>query len=93
VIQYNLQCKYWGERDLVYNGFWACVWMVVDYNCVMIYNRTHVYMNFFDHKDLGNHLLQLRPKVVKHPVCILQSDHTSLKVCDNPTAMQCKSQM
>jgi len=25
-------------------------------------------MNFFDHKDLGNHLLQLRPKVVKHPV-------------------------
>ena len=26
-------------------------------------------MNFFDHKDLGNHLLQLCPKVVKHPVC------------------------
>ena len=25
-------------------------------------------MNFFDHKDLGNHLLQLCPKVVKHPV-------------------------
>ena len=25
-------------------------------------------MNFFYHKDLGNHLLQLRPKVVKHPV-------------------------
>jgi hypothetical protein len=25
-------------------------------------------MNFFDHKDLGNHLLQLWPKVVKHPV-------------------------
>ena len=23
---------------------------------------------FFYHKDLGNHLLQLRPKVVKHPV-------------------------
>jgi len=23
---------------------------------------------FFDHKDLGNHLLQLCPKVVKHPV-------------------------
>jgi hypothetical protein len=29
---------------------------------------THFYMNFFDHKDLGNHLLQLCPKVVKHPV-------------------------
>jgi hypothetical protein len=25
-------------------------------------------MNFFDLKDLGNHLLQLYPKVVKHPV-------------------------
>ena len=25
-------------------------------------------MNFFDHKDLGNHLLQLCPKVVKYPV-------------------------
>ena len=38
------------------------------YNSVTVQNRTHVYMNFFDHKDLGNHLLQLRPKVVKHPV-------------------------
>jgi len=27
-------------------------------------------MNVFDHKDLGNHLLQLCPKVVKHPVYI-----------------------
>ena len=27
-------------------------------------------MNFFDHKNLGNHLLQLCPKVVKHSVCI-----------------------
>ena len=25
-------------------------------------------MNFFDHKNLGHHLLQLCPKVVKHPV-------------------------
>jgi hypothetical protein len=28
-------------------------------------------MNFFHHKDLGNHLLQLCPKVVKHPVYVL----------------------
>jgi len=28
-------------------------------------------MNFFHHKDLGNHLLQLCPKVVKHPVYIV----------------------
>ena len=27
-------------------------------------------MNFFDHKNPGNHLLQLCPKVVKHPVYI-----------------------
>jgi hypothetical protein len=27
-------------------------------------------MNFFDHKDLGNHLLQVCPKVVKHPVYV-----------------------
>jgi hypothetical protein len=32
----------------------------------LIYKHPHAaYMNFFDHKDLGNHLLQLRPKVVK----------------------------
>ena len=28
-------------------------------------------MNFFHHKDLGNNLLQLCPKVVKHPVYVL----------------------
>jgi len=42
------------------------------HNYVTFQNRTHVYMNFFHHKDLGNHLLQLCPKVVKHPVfCLL----------------------
>jgi len=40
------------------------------HNSVTVQNRTHVYMNFFDHKDLGNHLLQLCPKVVKHPIYI-----------------------
>ena len=40
------------------------------HNSVTVQNRTHVYMNVFDHKDLGNHLLQLCPKVVKHPVYI-----------------------
>jgi len=38
------------------------------HNSATVQNRTHVYMNFFDHKDLGNDLLQLCPKVVKHPV-------------------------
>ena len=39
-------------------------------------------MNFFDHKNLGNHLLQLFPKVVKHPVyrCIIHIiPHTNLR--------------
>ena len=35
---------------------------------VTVQNRTHVYMKFFDHKNPRNHLLQLCPKVVKHPV-------------------------
>jgi hypothetical protein len=38
------------------------------HNSVTVQNRTHVYMNFLDHIDIGNHLLQLCPKVVKHPV-------------------------
>ena len=28
------------------------------HNSIIFQNRVHVYMNFFDHKDLGNHLLQ-----------------------------------
>ena len=43
-------------------------WVSNGHNYVTVQNRTHVYMNYFDHKDLGNHLLQLCPKVVKHPV-------------------------
>jgi len=30
-------------------------------------------MKFFHHKDLGNHLLQLCPKVVEHPVYVVLS--------------------
>ena len=43
-------------------------WVSNGHNSVTVQNRTRVYMDFFDHKDLGNHLLQLCPKVVKHPV-------------------------
>ena len=46
-------------------------WVSNGPNSVTVQNRTHVYMNFFDHKDLGNHLLHLCPKVVKHPVFCL----------------------
>ena len=45
-------------------------WVSNGHNSVNVQNRTHLYVNFFDHKDLGNHLLQLCPKVVKHPVYI-----------------------
>ena len=41
-------------------------WVSNGHNSVTVQNRTHVYMNFFHHKVLGNHLLQLCPKVVKH---------------------------
>jgi hypothetical protein len=36
-------------------------------------------MNFFHHKDLGNHLLQLCPKVVKHPVFTRRANGQSLE--------------
>ena len=50
-------------------------WVSNGHNSVTVQNRTHVYVNFFHHKDLGNHLLQLCPKVVKHPVyCPLQKE-------------------
>ena len=42
------------------------------HNSVTVQNRTHVYMNFFDHKDVGNHLLQLYTKYSGlHMKCLL----------------------
>jgi hypothetical protein len=49
--------------------------------------RAYVYMNFFDQKDVGNHLLKLCPKVVKHPV-YLKMFSTFLK-CLGTTAIIC----
>ena len=46
----------------------ACTGIKNGHTSVTVQNRTHAYMNFFHHKDLGNHLLQLYPKVVKNPV-------------------------
>ena len=54
-------------------------WVSDGHNSVTVQNRTHVYMNIFDHKDLGNHFLQLCPKVVKHPVCVCVC--VSVSVC------------
>jgi hypothetical protein len=38
-------------------------------------------MNFFDHKDLGNHLLQLCSKVVIHPVYTYIYKYTRIYTC------------
>ena len=51
------------------------------HNSVTVQNRTHVYMNFFHHEDLGNHLLQLCPKVVKQSVCGITSHYLILRCC------------
>jgi len=61
---------------IVSNRYLLC-WDSNGHNSITVQNRTHVYMNFFHHKDLGNHLLQLCPKVVKHSVCM----HVFLYVC------------
>ena len=53
-------------------------WVSNGHNSVTVQNRTNVYMNFSDHKDLGNHLLQLCPKVVKHPVYIQHASQLHL---------------
>jgi hypothetical protein len=47
------------------------------HNSVTVQNRTHVNMNFFDHKDLGLRFLLLCPKVVKHPVYFCKSEQLS----------------
>ena len=61
------------------------------HNSVTVQSRTHVYMNFFDHKDLGNHLLQLCPKVVKHPIYIYIHIivRISTSLSDRPFIMGC----
>ena len=55
------------------------------HNSITVQNRTYVYINFFHHKDLGNHLLQLCPKVVKHPVfasiCSIHKDQLHTNFC------------
>ena len=54
----------------IVSNHYLLLWVSNGHNSVTVQNRTHVYMSFFDHKDLGNHLLQLCPKVVKHPVLL-----------------------
>jgi hypothetical protein len=56
-------------------------------------NRIHVYMNCFDHKDLGNHPLQLCPKVVKHPVYPNASMHDARKKLGECCPFACHFQL
>ena len=58
----------------IVNNRYLLFWVSSGHNSVTVQNRTHVCMKFFDHKDLGNHLLQLRPQVVKHPVYYIKED-------------------
>ena len=44
-------------------------------------------MNFFHHKDPGNHLLQLCPKVVKHSVCGLYRFLGALEILAHQSAV------
>jgi hypothetical protein len=56
---------YYFDPFIVSNRY-LIFWDLDGHNSVTVQNRTYVYTKFFDHKDLGNHLLQLRPKVVRH---------------------------
>ena len=58
---------YYFVRFIVSNRY-LLFWVSNGHNSVTVQNWTHVCMNFFDHKDLGNHLLQICPKVLKHPL-------------------------
>ena len=62
----------------IVSNLYLLFWVSNGQNSVTVQNRTHVYMNFFDHKDVGNHLLQLCPKVVKYPVYIYMYLHICL---------------
>ena len=66
----NVSCimlVYYFVPHIVSNRY-LLFWVSNGHNSVTVQNRTRVYMNFFHHKDLRNHLPQLCPKVVKHPV-------------------------
>ena len=55
----------------IVSNLYLLFWDSNGHNSVTVQNRTHVYMNFLDRKYLGTHLLQLCPKVLKHPVYLL----------------------
>jgi len=42
----------------IVNNRYLLFYVSSGHTSVTVQNRTHVHMNFFDHKDLGNHLLQ-----------------------------------
>ena len=41
----------------IVNNRYLILWVSNGHNSITVQNRTHVYMNFFDHKDLGNPFL------------------------------------
>ena len=66
----------------IVSNHYLLFWVSNGHNSITVQNRTHVYMNFFHHKDLGNHLLQFCPKVVKHPVDMKMTYCFMLQILD-----------
>ena len=55
-LKYKCKVNFVVPSDAVHTR--ACMGIKNAHNSITVQNRTHVYMNYFDHKDLGNHLLQ-----------------------------------
>ena len=72
----------------IVSNHYLLFWVSNGHNSVTVQNRTHVYVNFFHHKDLGNHLLQLCPKVVKRPVYVF-SMYSSVMSCHQVNFTRC----
>ena len=64
----------------IVSNHYLLFWVSNGHNSVTVQNRTHVYVNFSDHKDLGNHLLQLCPKVAKHTVSWSKHTYTVMSL-------------
>jgi hypothetical protein len=45
----------------IFNNPYPLISVTGGHNFLTVQNQKYVYMNFFDHRDLGNHLLQYCP--------------------------------
>jgi len=56
----------WDLQQAVHEG--AFTKLENTHNTITTENRTHIDINYFDHKDLGNHVLQKSQRVMNQPV-------------------------